>query len=157
MERVQGLLRRRRQRWDYEGYTQLYNQVYNALKKVNKNDLVGGPYLVMDSYAPRGPVVRVRPVKGPWGSVDQRVLDAFTYWNKHKAGADFVVVDGASFTRDDQLLPDAFSATDKLTAVSDVGAQAERRAAAVVGRVLRRARAGPAGASSGGSPPRPSA
>ncbi|MFD7018224.1 xylan 1,4-beta-xylosidase [Streptomyces sp. NPDC059928] len=105
-------------RWNYEGYTQLYNQVYKAVKKVSKADLVGGPYLVMDSYAPKDQSY-ASGLSGPWGSVDQRVLDAFTYWNDHKAGADFVVVDGASFTRDAHLLPDAFSATDKLTAVGD--------------------------------------
>ncbi|MFI6684650.1 xylan 1,4-beta-xylosidase [Streptomyces sp. NPDC050485] len=105
------------QRWNYEGYTQLYNLVYTAVKKVDKDVLVGGPYLVMDSYGPKDKSY-ASDLKGPWGSVDQRVLDAFTYWNAHKAGADFVVVDGASFTRDSQLLPDAFGATDKLTAVS---------------------------------------
>jgi hypothetical protein len=51
--------------------------------------------------------------------MDQRVLDAFTYWNAHKAGADFTVVDGSSYTRDDDLLPNEFAATDKLTAVSE--------------------------------------
>ncbi|KOU54588.1 xylan 1,4-beta-xylosidase [Streptomyces sp. WM6378] len=106
------------QRWNYEGYTQLYNQVYDALKKVDRNNLVGGPYLVMDSYGPQDQSY-ASGLKGPWGSVDQRVLDAFTYWNKHKKGADFVVVDGASFTRTNQMLPNAFSATDKLTAVTE--------------------------------------
>ncbi|MYV93631.1 xylan 1,4-beta-xylosidase [Streptomyces sp. SID1034] len=106
------------QRWDYEGYTQLYNRVYDALKKVNRSNLVGGPYLVMDSYGPQDQSF-ASSLKGPWGSVDQRVLDAFRYWNEHKKGADFVVVDGASFTRTNQLLPDAFAATDKFTAVSE--------------------------------------
>ncbi|MFD9630637.1 xylan 1,4-beta-xylosidase [Streptomyces violascens] len=106
------------QRWNYEGYTQLYNQVYDALKKVNKENLVGGPYLVMDSYGPQDQSY-ASALKGPWGSVDQRVLDAFTYWNKHRKGADFVVVDGASFTRTNQMLPNAFGATDKLTAVTE--------------------------------------
>ncbi|MEU3372054.1 xylan 1,4-beta-xylosidase [Streptomyces sp. NPDC006660] len=107
-----------RRRWDYEGYTRLYNQVYDALKKVDKANLVGGPYLAMDSYGP-GDQSYASGLKGPWGSVDQRVLDAFTYWNKHKAGADFVVVDGAGFTRAGRLLPDAFAAADKLTVVSE--------------------------------------
>uniref|UniRef100_A0AAU2VC95 Xylan 1,4-beta-xylosidase n=1 Tax=Streptomyces sp. NBC_00003 TaxID=2903608 RepID=A0AAU2VC95_9ACTN len=106
------------QRWNYEGYTQLYNQVYDALKKVDRNNLVGGPYLVMDSYGPQDQSY-ASALKGPWGSVDQRVLDAFTYWNKHKKGADFAVVDGAGFTRTNQLIPDAFGAIDKLTAVSE--------------------------------------
>ncbi|MEU8488411.1 xylan 1,4-beta-xylosidase [Streptomyces sp. NPDC048641] len=108
-----------KQRWDYEGYTELYNLVYKALKKVDKDIMVGGPYLVMDSVDPRQTENASSDVKGPWGSMDQRVLDAFDYWNKNKAGADFVVVDGSSYTVDDELLPDEFKATDKLTAVGE--------------------------------------
>ncbi|MFC7306927.1 xylan 1,4-beta-xylosidase [Streptomyces monticola] len=105
-------------RWDHEGYTELYNLVHKELKKVNEDILVGGPYLVMDSLDPRQDENAARDLKGAWGSADQRVLDAFRYWNEHKAGADFVVVDGSSYTVDDALLPDAFAATEKLTAVS---------------------------------------
>ncbi|TLS43442.1 xylan 1,4-beta-xylosidase [Streptomyces montanus] len=104
-------------RWDYEGYTELYNLVYKALKNVNKDIRVGGPYLVMDSLDPREEDASTT-VKGPWGAMDQRILDAFDYWNKNKAGADFVVVDGSSYTKDDELLPDEFAATAKFTAVS---------------------------------------
>ncbi|MFF2851824.1 xylan 1,4-beta-xylosidase [Streptomyces sp. NPDC058001] len=105
-------------RWDQEGYTRLYNLVHKALKKVDKDIMVGGPYLVMDSFDPRRQDNASTTVKGPWGVMDQRVIDAFTYWNKHKTGADFVVVDGSSYTVDDDLLPDEFTATDKFT---DVG------------------------------------
>ncbi|CAM5653698.1 GH39 family glycosyl hydrolase [Streptomyces canus] len=104
-------------RWDYEGYTQLYNLVYKALKKVNPKIMVGGPYLVMDSVDPRSEDASAR-FKGAWGAMDQRILDAFDYWNRNKAGADFVVVDGSSYTNDDELLPNEFAATDKFTAVS---------------------------------------
>ncbi|WP_320781365.1 GH39 family glycosyl hydrolase [Streptomyces sp. CRN 30] len=103
-------------RWDHEGYTELYNRVYDELKKVDEKIMVGGPYLVMDSLDPRAHDASTS-LKGPWGALDRRVLDAFDYWNEHKAGADFVVVDGASYTRDDELLPDEFAATDKFTAV----------------------------------------
>ncbi|MGR3873608.1 GH39 family glycosyl hydrolase [Streptomyces graminifolii] len=106
-----------KQRWDYEGYTRLYNLVYKALKKVNPKIMVGGPYLVMDSVDPRDANAS-RTFKGSWGAMDQRIIDAFDYWNEHKAGADFVVVDGSSYTNDDDLLPNEFGATDKLTAVS---------------------------------------
>jgi hypothetical protein len=105
------------QRWDYEGYTQLYNLVYKALKKVNPKIMVGGPYLVMDSVDPRDANAS-STFKGSWGAMDQRIIDAFDYWNKNKVGADFVVVDGSSYTNDDDLLPNEFGATDKLTAVS---------------------------------------
>lgn len=105
-------------RWDYEGYTKLYNLVYKALKKVDEDIMVGGPYLVMDSLDPRQDHGVSRVVKGAWGAMDQRALDAFDYWNKNRTGADFVVVDGSSYTEDDEMLPDEFKATDKLTAVS---------------------------------------
>jgi hypothetical protein len=104
-------------RWDYEGYTELYNLVRKALKNVDKDIMVGGPYLVMDSLDPRADHASTT-LKGPWGAMDQRILDAFAYWNQHKAGADFVVVDGSSYTNDDELLPSEFAATDKFTAVS---------------------------------------
>ncbi|MCF1595674.1 GH39 family glycosyl hydrolase [Streptomyces muensis] len=105
-------------RWDHEGYTKLYNLVYRALKKVNPDIMVGGPYLVMDSVDPRAEEAS-KALTGPWGALDQRTVDAFAYWNEHKAGADFVVVDGSSYTRDDELLPDEFTATDKFTAVGE--------------------------------------
>ncbi|MFJ4203365.1 xylan 1,4-beta-xylosidase [Streptomyces sviceus] len=104
-------------RWDYEGYTRLYNLVYKALKKVDPKIMVGGPYLVMDSVDPRSEDASAT-FKGAWGAMDQRILDAFDYWNKNKAGADFVVVDGSSYTNDDEMLPNEFAATDKFTAVS---------------------------------------
>ncbi|MGI5366015.1 xylan 1,4-beta-xylosidase [Streptomyces sp. A244] len=105
-----------RKRWNYEGYTQLYNRVFRALKKVNDENQVGGPYLNMDSFGP-GRTTYASGLKGPWGSVDQRVLDAFAYWNTHKAGADFIVIDGSSYTHDDEALPDPFQAVDKFTTV----------------------------------------
>jgi hypothetical protein len=105
-----------KKRWNYEGYTEFYNRVYRALKKVNRENLVGGPYLNMESHAP-GRNTYSSALKGPWGSIDRRVLDAFDYWNAHKTGADFVVVDGSSYTRDGETPPDEFRATDKFTAV----------------------------------------
>ncbi|MFF9769269.1 xylan 1,4-beta-xylosidase [Streptomyces sp. NPDC014636] len=106
-------------RWDYEGYTAMYNLVYKALKRVDKDIMVGGPYLGMGSVDPRQRENASTTFRGPWGAMDQRVLDAFDYWNRHKAGADFVVVDGSSYTDDDGMLPDEFGATDKLTAVGE--------------------------------------
>ncbi|EGX54547.1 xylan 1,4-beta-xylosidase, partial [Streptomyces zinciresistens K42] len=104
------------QRWDYEGYTRFYNGVYRALKGVDARNRVGGPYLNMDSLPP-GSTRFASGLKGPWGSVDQRVLDAFGYWNRKKAGADFVVVDGSSSPRGSSPRPDAFGAVGKFTAV----------------------------------------
>lgn len=114
---LKGFFDEARNRWDHEGYTRLYNMVYRELKKADKNNLVGGPYAVMDSYAP-GDDTYASDVKGPWGSLDRRTVDAVEYWNEHKAGADFVVVDGSSYTKDDRYVPDAFTATRKF---ADVG------------------------------------
>lgn len=102
-------------RWDYEGYTALYNQVYAALKAVHPGVKVGGPYMVMNSYAPGR---RPTQVAGPWGSVDQRALDAIGYWLEHKRGADFMVVDGATLSEDRGLVPDPFTALGKLSAIT---------------------------------------
>ncbi|MEV4438816.1 xylan 1,4-beta-xylosidase [Streptomyces sp. NPDC049577] len=107
-----------RKRWDYEGYTELYNLVYAEVKKQNSKALVGGPYVVMDSDAP-ATASNASSLSGPWGVVDQRALDAVEYWNRHRAGADFVVVDGSSYTREgSRLLPDEFSATTKFADVT---------------------------------------
>ncbi|MFI2076164.1 xylan 1,4-beta-xylosidase [Streptomyces triculaminicus] len=107
-----------RKRWDYEGYTELYNLVYKEVKKRNKHALVGGPYVVMDSEAP-GADSNASRVSGPWGAVDQRAVDAVEYWDEHKEGADFVVVDGASYTRTgSRTVPDEFRATAKFTDVT---------------------------------------
>ncbi|MFE0674827.1 xylan 1,4-beta-xylosidase [Streptomyces sp. NPDC058867] len=105
-----------KQRWNQEGYTQLYNRVHRVLKKVDKRILVGGPYLNMDSLPP-GTTRHASSLSGPWGTVDRRVLDAFDYWNEHKVGADFVVVDGSSYARGGVAVPDEFGATEKFTAV----------------------------------------
>ncbi|MFI0735296.1 xylan 1,4-beta-xylosidase [Streptomyces sp. NPDC021225] len=107
-----------KKRWNYEGYTKLYNLVFAELKRQNEHNLVGGPYVVADSDPPGG-AGGTAEVGGDWGSLDQRSADVITYWNEHKAGADFVVVDGSSYTREgDQLLPDEFGATAKFTDVT---------------------------------------
>ncbi|MEV4015807.1 xylan 1,4-beta-xylosidase [Nonomuraea angiospora] len=101
-------------RWDAEGYTELYNKVYAALKKVNKDIQVGGPYIPIESNSKGGP----SELSGPWGTVDQRALDAITYWLDHNKGADFVVVDGASMTNDRGNVPDDFAAQAKFAAIT---------------------------------------
>jgi hypothetical protein len=104
--------------WDYRDYTTLYNLVYRAIKKAAPHDLVGGPYLGMDSLAP-GDSSNASDLRGPWGSVDRRDLTALEYWLRHKAGADFLVVDATSTTHDGRALPDPFTALGKFTAIGD--------------------------------------
>ncbi|RJL32652.1 xylan 1,4-beta-xylosidase [Bailinhaonella thermotolerans] len=101
-------------RWDYEGYTELYNRVYTALKEVDPKIQVGGPYIPMDSS-----VTGDRSkVSGPWGSVDPRVVDAIEYWHRHKKGADFVAVDGSSVSEDRGAVPSDFGAVAKFGAIT---------------------------------------
>ncbi|MBW8484451.1 xylan 1,4-beta-xylosidase [Actinomadura sp. PM05-2] len=103
-------------RWDYEGYTDLYNKVYAALKKVDSDIRVGGPYMVLNSSAPgvqsSGPPSELA---GPWGSMDQRDLDALKYWYAHKKGADFLAVDGASLPQQPGARVDEFTALRKFS------------------------------------------
>ncbi|MCZ7413482.1 xylan 1,4-beta-xylosidase [Streptomyces sp. WMMC897] len=104
-------------RWDHEGYTQLYNLVYEAVKRARPDALVGGPYVVLDNVDPDDSPY-ASPLRGPWGSVDRRSTAALSYWNTHKRGADFVVVDGSAYTKDGRFLPDVFGATEMFTDVT---------------------------------------
>jgi len=100
--------------WDYRGYTDLYNTVYTALKSYDPQLQVGGP------YAPFPPATSPRfasSLQGPWGAVDQRSLDAVTYWLHHKAGADFIVVDGRT-SQPTQVPKDPASATQMFAAIT---------------------------------------
>lgn len=101
-------------RWDAEAYTELYNKVYDALKKVDGDIQVGGPYIPVESNARSGP----SELTGPWGTIDQRALDAIEYWIENKKGADFIVVDGASMTNDKGNVPDDFTALGKFSALT---------------------------------------
>ncbi len=81
--------------WDYQDYTAMYNDVYQAIKRVRPDALVGGPYA--DMYSQPTPVRGVPSLlHGPWGYLDQGMLDTLSYWLAHKVGADFVAVDGST-------------------------------------------------------------
>ncbi|HEY6596559.1 MAG TPA: hypothetical protein VI011_20995 [Asanoa sp.] len=89
-----------RNRWDYESYTIFYNTVYDALKAYDRTLAVGGPYVVVDTWADREAGGRPSTLSGECGTVDRRSLDALEYWLLHKNGADFVAIDGGAVTRD---------------------------------------------------------
>ena len=101
-------------RWNAEGYTEMYNMVYDALKKLNPEIQVGGPYMPVETDSARSD----SELAGPWGTVDQRALDGIEYWLQHKKGADFVVVDGATMTNDKGNIPDDFGALGKFGAIT---------------------------------------
>jgi len=104
--------------WDVAAYTTLYNDVYRALKAVNPHLAVGGPYVDMVTWGAPSAGGHPSALVGPWGTVDQRSLDAVTFWLDHAAGAQFLAVDGGLQTHDglDPVDPGAavalFSALD---------------------------------------------
>ncbi|MEH6418633.1 hypothetical protein [Pseudomonas sp. CGJS7] len=91
-------------RWDYEGYTRLYNLVYAALKGVNPAIKVGGPYTSVTAFNLID-VGHKSELRGPYGYVDQRVLDAIDYWLANKHGADFLTVDGGLYNTSQETVP----------------------------------------------------
>jgi hypothetical protein len=80
--------------WNMANYTAMYNDVYKAVKAVNPAIKVGGPYVNMASCVAPYHGCRLSTLHGKWGTMDRRSLDAITYWLAHKAGADFLSVDG---------------------------------------------------------------
>lgn len=106
-------------RWNATAYTNLYNEVYDAVKAVRPDALIGGPYVAMDSWASRSAGGFPSDVEGEWGIVDGRALDVITYWLTNKHGADFLSIDGGSATRDKGLVASPFVAAEKFAAVTN--------------------------------------
>jgi hypothetical protein len=61
---------------DYQAYTTLYNDVYDAVKAVRPDAKLGGPYLGVL----------------PGVSVEDRAV--YTYWLNNKLGGDYILLDG---------------------------------------------------------------
>lgn len=117
---LKGFWRFGESRPDYEGYTDLYNAVYDALKAVNPAIQVGGPYVILDSN-PDHSTGNESALAGAYGTIDQRSLDSITYWLAHKHGADFITLDVSTF---DDATSDPFAALEKF---SDVTAWVRQR------------------------------
>jgi hypothetical protein len=66
-------------RWRHEEITDLYNQVYLAVKKADPAALMGGPYAPLRLWEDK-----------------QAVPAAIDYWLKHNVGHDFFCLDGHS-------------------------------------------------------------
>jgi hypothetical protein len=108
-------------RWNYEGYTELYNQVYRAVKDVRPEVLVGGPYVVMISLDPDSQ--DASDLSGPWGVADQRTLDVVEYWLQNNVGADFLTVDASTQTRQETT----FSPTEGAQKFADMARWLQQR------------------------------
>lgn len=104
---LKGFYNEAENRWDYEGYTAFYNEVYKAVKAARPDVKVGGPYVVTNSVPPGSP--DASDVTGVWGALDERPLDVLDYWLKNNVGADFIVVDGSTTNKGVQ---DAISPVD---------------------------------------------
>ncbi|HTI14655.1 MAG TPA: hypothetical protein VL461_08825 [Dictyobacter sp.] len=104
-----GLLKQNR--WDYERYTTLYNAVYDAVKHVRPDALIGGPYVVINSNA--NPSTSNPGPTYAWGTLDQRSLDVLSYWLKNKHGADFITIDSNTLNDDQIWKEDEFRSAQK--------------------------------------------
>jgi hypothetical protein len=108
-----GFYDKKKNRWNAAAYTKLYNDVYDAVKKARPEVQVGGPYVPIDAWSKTMSVHYPSSLHGPWGTIDQRSLDAIKYWLAHKHGADFIVVDGGTVTKDSGLITDPALAVGK--------------------------------------------
>jgi hypothetical protein len=98
--------------WWYEGYTDMYNQIYAAVKAVNPAIQVGGPYMVFNTQgwqfsndwaddAETDPLMRLQGhAPYHWGYADKKVLTSIRYWLNNATAADFFVCDLRNSTKD---------------------------------------------------------
>jgi hypothetical protein len=96
-------------------YTNMYNDVYAAIKQVRPDAEVGGPYAPTAPYANPQPGNLSSTPHGAWGYLNQGTLNAINYWLANKVGADFIAVDGPDY-------PATGPITDPLTAVNKYAA-----------------------------------
>ena len=94
--------------WDYENYTALYNKIYDTLKSISPEIKIGGPYAVMVHWQNKGEFFH-SGIKGPYGFIDKRPLEAIEYWLANKHGADWISIDGG-ITGKDGVPNDLFAA-----------------------------------------------
>jgi hypothetical protein len=97
---LKGFFNKTTHAFDSAAYTEMYNDVYRAVKAVRPDAYVGGPYAPLATEAAAGRGTVASTPRGPWGYVQQPSLDAVSYWLAHKVGADFVAVDGRDVVGD---------------------------------------------------------
>lgn len=93
-------------RWDYEGYTGMYNAIWSAVKGVRPSCKIGGPYVILQSGC-QGTSWSHGPTTGllafPGGSHDLRQVQVMQYFRDNALGCDFISCDGGienQFPRD---------------------------------------------------------
>ena len=107
------------------GYTFMYNKVYDLLKLVatekgiNPSTInVGGPYPVMMS---ENSTTMSDPssLSGAWGVMDQRSLNALSYWLNNKNGGEFICFDGGNVHKTNPNLVNSFEMCEKFKAANN--------------------------------------
>lgn len=86
---MKGFWNRQQNQWDYVTYTELYNQVYSALKSVSASIRVGGPYLTIEGTGTN---------TGPWFTappLTRRNTQVLQYFLQRAKGVDFLGLDRA--------------------------------------------------------------
>jgi cytochrome c-type biogenesis protein CcmE len=116
-------------RWDYEGFTAMYNAVYNAVKAVRPDAQVGGPYLSFNVHTAGyqgasststaamdlgGTASSITGTGGPGYFFDGRDLDVYNYFRLNAAGVDFVCVDLGLLLDDGAVHPETVDRFAKL-------------------------------------------
>ncbi len=76
--------------WDYVRYTNLYNAVYDSVKAVRPDALIGGPYIVIQGD---GGVELGKSGRDTYKPISSKDWDVINYWLKNKHGADFFCFD----------------------------------------------------------------
>jgi hypothetical protein len=91
---------------------------HRAIRRVRPDALIGGPYPPVVVWSNPATMSHPSEITSPCGTVDQRALDAVTYWLAHNDGADFVTLSGWTSTVDRGWICDPVDATATLAAVT---------------------------------------
>ncbi len=105
--------------WNAARYTHLYNDVYEAVRAVAPTAQIGGPYVTIDTWGDPSAGGYPSSLTGAWGTIDQRSLDAISYWLSHAVGAEFLSVDGGLQPRGGPLPTNPAAATAMFAQVDD--------------------------------------
>ncbi len=118
---MRGFFNRSTESFDAVNYTKMYNDVYDSIKAVRPDAMVGGPYAMMSSYVSPHPDTSDGALHGSWGYIDANSQAALSYWLTHKVGADFVAIDGKTdiASSDSAGISDPLTASEKYYAVDE--------------------------------------